>query len=259
MRDVYKCYVYVMPNSVATSEVKGDLPISTAAKASRFHIRALRQDLWRATLDTINLVANRFPRISTITGDGSDGHESYTDVRLLVDNWLLDIQRRGARLCGMKQRNGTLYLSFGGKNRFRYSVQIDFDAQRLHVEFERPEWSFVKREVFLLTAVNLHLFAKRICPLPAGQAVIPVRLLLRLSALCRAYQRLVQNSDQALPADTSVKQLAQIQSELCRHLTALELQRTYKRLDFKLNSSDTTPKHTEGPSQTGANVQAADS
>ena len=228
----------MMPNSVAKSDVKGDLLLPPTTKSSWFHIGALRHGLWRAALETIHLVVNRRRALSDIASTGYDGHESQTNIQLFVDGWLVDIQRRGAKLYEMKQRNDTLYFSCDGKGRFRYSVQIDFDAQLLHVEFDRPEWRFVKREVFLLNAVNLHLLAKRICPLPAGQAVIPVRLLVQLSIICWAYQSLLEKSNQAHPVDSSIKHVAQIQSELGRRLTALELQSAYQPLDFRPNLPD---------------------
>jgi hypothetical protein len=222
-----------MPNSVAKSGVKGDLLPPHVAKPSWFRIEALRHDLWRVGLGTVNLVVNRFRGPSNIACTGYRGHEPQTNIQLFVDSWLVDIQRRGAKLCEMRQRNDTLYLYCDGKDRFRYSVQIDFEAQQLRVEFDRPDWRFVKREVFVLNAVNLHFLAKRICPLPEGQAVIPVGLLVRLSIICRAYQGLVQKSDQALPVDTSIKQMAQIQSELRRRLTALELESASQSLNFR--------------------------
>jgi hypothetical protein len=227
-----------MLNSVAESDVKGDLPLPGTAKSSWFLFGALRHDLWRVALETINLVVNRFRGPSTIGTTGYDAHKSQANIQLFVDNWLVDIQRRGAKLYEMRQRKGTLYISCNGKGRFRYAVQIDFDAQRLHVEFDRPEWRFAKREVFLLNAVNLHLLAKRMCPLAEGQAMIPVRLLVQLSIICWAYQSLAQKSNQALPVDSSINQVAQIQSELRRRLTALELQSAYQPLDFRRNLPD---------------------
>jgi hypothetical protein len=242
-----------MLNSVAESDVKGDLTVRGAAKSPWFPIGALRHDLRRVALETINLVINRFRGLSNIAATGYDAHKSQTNIQLFVDNWLVDIQRRGAKLYEMKQRNGTLYLSCNGKGRFRYAVQIDFDAQRLHVEFDRPEWRFVKREVFLLNAVNLHLLAKRICPLAEGQAMIPVRLLVQLSIICRAYQSLVQKSNKALPVDNSINQVAQIQSELRRRLTALELQSAYRPLDFRPNLPNRKCVSTEARDQSAAN------
>lgn len=227
-----------MSNSVAKSDVKGDLLLPATTKSSWFRIGALGHDPWRAALEIINLVVNRLQGHSNIAVIGYDRQESLTNIQLFVDSWLVDIQRRGAKLYEMQQGNDTLYLCCDGKGRFRYSIQIDFNEQQLHVEFDRPEWRFVKREAFLLNTVNLHLLAKRICPLPEGQAVIPVRVLVRLSVICCAYQSLVQKSHQMLPVDTPLNQVAQIQSELRRRLTLQEMQSAYQPLDFRPNLPD---------------------
>jgi hypothetical protein len=151
---------------------------------------------------------------------------SATALRTVIDNWLTDVQRRGAELYAMNQGNGILYFSFQGKGRLRYSVQIDLDAQELTIEINRPEWKWVKREAFLLNPGSLRLLAKRMCPLPEGQAVISVYLLVRLSILCHAYQRLLQDYDREHHIHTSTNTVRQIESELCQHLTPEEQQRT---------------------------------
>jgi hypothetical protein len=144
----------------------------------------------------------------------------------LVDNWLTDVQRRGAELYAANRGDEVLYLSFQGKDRLRYSVEIDFDSQELRVEVNRPDWKWSKREAFLLNPGSLRLLAKRMCQLPEGQAVIPVYLLVRLSILCHAYQRLLQDYDQEHHIHTSTNTVQQIESELCQHLTPEEQQRT---------------------------------
>ena len=151
---------------------------------------------------------------------------SATALRTVIDNWLTDVQRRGAELYAMNQGNGILYFSFQGKDRLRYSVQVDLDAQELTIEINRPEWKWVKREAFLLNPGSLRLLAKRMCPLPEGQAVIPVYLLVRLSILCHAYQRLLQDYDREHHIHTSTNTVRQIESELCQHLTPEEQQKT---------------------------------
>ena len=151
---------------------------------------------------------------------------SATALRTVIDNWLTDVQRRGAELYAMSQGNGILYFSFQGKDRLRYSVRVDLDAQELTIEINRPEWKWVKREAFLLNAGSLRLLAKRMCPLPEGQAVIPVYLLVRLSILCHAYQRLLQDYDREHHIHTATNTVRQIESELCQHLTPEEQQRT---------------------------------
>jgi hypothetical protein len=151
---------------------------------------------------------------------------SEASLQTVVDNWLTDIRRRGAEPYAINQANGILYLSLQGKGRLRYSVQIDFDAQELRTEINRPDWKWVKREAFLLNTGSLRLLAKRICPLPEGQAIIPVYLLVRLSILCHAYQRLLEDYDREHHISTSTDTVRQIESELSQHLTPEEQQRT---------------------------------
>jgi hypothetical protein len=151
---------------------------------------------------------------------------SETPLRTFVDNWLTDVRRRGAELYAMNQGNGILYLSLQGKERLQYGVQINFDAQELRIEINRSDWKSVKREAFLLNAGSLRLLAKRMCPLPEGQAVIPVYLLVRLSILCHAYRRLIEDYDREHHIRTSTNTVLQVESELCQHLTPEEQQRT---------------------------------
>jgi hypothetical protein len=147
-------------------------------------------------------------------------------LKTLVDNWLIDVQRRGAELYAVNQGNQNLYLSFQGKDQVRYSVRIDFDVYEVTVQINRSGWNSVKREAFLLNAESLRLLAKRMCPVPEGQAVVPVYLLVRLSILCHAYQRLLQDYDREHHIRTSTNTVQQIESELNRHLTPEEQQRT---------------------------------
>jgi hypothetical protein len=151
---------------------------------------------------------------------------SETPLQTVVDNWLTDIRRRGAELYSMNQGNGILYLSLQGKDRLQYNVQIDFDAQELSIEINRSDWKWVKHEVILLNTESLRLLAKRMCPLPEGQAVIPVYLLVRLSILCHAFQRLLEDYDREHHIRASTNTVLQIESELCQHLTPEEQQRT---------------------------------
>jgi hypothetical protein len=147
-------------------------------------------------------------------------------LRTAIDNWLTDVQRRGAELYAMNEGSGILYFSFQGRDHLRYSVQIDPDAQELTIEVNRPDWKWVKRETLLLNPESLRLLAKRMCPLPEGQAVIPVYLLVRLSIVCHAYQRLLQDYDCEHHVHSSTNTVRQIESELCQHLTPEERQRT---------------------------------
>jgi hypothetical protein len=151
---------------------------------------------------------------------------SKTPLRAVVDNWLTDIRRRGAGVYAINQTNGILYLSLQGKDGLRYSIQIDLDAQELRIEINRPDWKWVKREAFLLNVGSLRLLAKRICPLPQGQAVIPVYLLVRLSIVCHAYLRLLEDYDREHRINSSTDTVREIESELSQHLTPEEQQRT---------------------------------
>jgi hypothetical protein len=152
---------------------------------------------------------------------------SETPLQAVVDNWLNDIRRRGAELYAINQANGILYLSLQRKDRLRYNLQIDLDAQKLSVEINRPDWKWVKREAFLLNPGSLRFVAKRICPLREGQAVIPIYLLVRLSILCHAYQRLLEDYDREHHIRTSTETVRQIEFELSQHLSPEEQQRTH--------------------------------
>jgi hypothetical protein len=147
-------------------------------------------------------------------------------LEALVDNWLTDVQRRGAELYAENRGNGVLYLSFQGKDKLRFGVKIDFDVQEMAVQINSPEWTSVQRETVLLSAESLSSLAKRMCPLPEGQAIISVRLLARLAILCHAYQRLVEDFDREHHIHTSTNTVQQIESELRQSLTPEEQQRT---------------------------------
>ncbi len=147
-------------------------------------------------------------------------------LKTLVDNWSTDVQRRGAELYAENRSDEVLYLSFQGKDQSRFSVKIDFDIQEISVQINNPAWDSVKREEFLLNAESLRLLAKRMCPLPEGQAVISLYLLARLAILCQAYQRLIEDYDREHHIRTSTNTVQQIESELRQFLTPEEQQRT---------------------------------
>lgn len=144
----------------------------------------------------------------------------------LVHNWVIDVQRRGAKLCSLTRSKGTVNLSFRGKDRLRYSVQVDFNGRLLRIELNRPEWKWVRRETLLLNAGSLRYLARRICPLSERQAVIPVGLLVRLSILCHDHRRLLDDNDREHHIHDSSDTLRQIESELCQYLTPDEQQRS---------------------------------
>ncbi len=147
-------------------------------------------------------------------------------LKTLVDNWLTDVQRRGADLYAENRGNGVLYLSFQGKDQHQFNVKIDFDVQEMTVQINSPGWNSVKYEAFLLNAESLRLLAKRMCPVQEGQAVISVYLLARLAILCHAYQRLLDDYDREHRIHTSTNTVLEIESELRQSLTPEEQQRT---------------------------------
>jgi hypothetical protein len=148
----------------------------------------------------------------------------------LVGNWLADIQRRGAKVYSVARTNGVLHLSLQGKARFQYSVQIDLDSQQIIIELDRPEWKWAKRERYLLSAGNLRLLAKRICPLPEGHAMVTVDLLSRLLLLCGAYRRLLPEPDREHHSQFTPKTISELESELRKYLVLDERQKTGNRL-----------------------------
>jgi len=147
-------------------------------------------------------------------------------LKTLVDNWLTDVQRRGAELYAENRGDEDLYLSFQGKDQLRYGVKIDFDGQEITVQINHPDQTSVKREDFLLNAESLRSLAKRMCPLAEGKATISVYLLARLAILCHAYQRLLEEYDREHNIRTTTNTVQQIEAELRQCLTPEEQQRT---------------------------------
>jgi hypothetical protein len=143
---------------------------------------------------------------------------SAAERQMLVDSWLADIQRRGAKIHSVSRINGVLSLSLQGKARFRYSVWIDIDDQHIIIELDRPEWKWAKRERYPLRAGNLRLLAKRICPLPEGQAMVSLDLLVRLSQLCGAYRQLLPETDRNEHSQFPPTTISKLESELRNYL-----------------------------------------
>jgi hypothetical protein len=142
----------------------------------------------------------------------------------LVQNWVTDVQRRGAKLDSLKRNKGVFSLSLQGKDRFHYSVQIDLPNRLLRLELNRPEWKWVRRETLLLNVGSLRYLAKRMCPLGERHAVVPVRLLARLAILCRAYRRLLQDYDQEHHRHSCRETVRQMEVDLRQYLTLEEQQ-----------------------------------
>jgi hypothetical protein len=147
-------------------------------------------------------------------------------LQMLVDNWIIDVQRRGAELYATNRANEVLYLSFQGEGQLRYSIEIDFDVPEVVVEINCPDWESFKSERFLLNGQSLRLLAKEMCPLPEREAIVPVYLLARLSILCQAYQRLLQENEREYHFQASTNTVLQIISELRNYLTPEEQRRT---------------------------------
>ena len=147
-------------------------------------------------------------------------------LKTLVENWLMDVQRRGTELYAENQAEEVLYFSFQGKDQLRFSLRIDFDLQELSVHINSPELPVTTREVLLLNQENLRVLAKRMCPVPEGKAMISIYLLARLAILCHAYQRLLAEYDREHQIHTSTNTVQEIEAELRQCLTPEEQQRT---------------------------------
>jgi hypothetical protein len=147
-------------------------------------------------------------------------------LKTLVENWLMDVQRRGAELYAENEAEDVLYFSFEGKDQLRFSLRMDFDLQELTVQINSPELPGTTREVLLLNQENLRVLAKRMCSVPEGKAMIPVYLLARLAILCHAYQRLLAEYDREHHIHTSTNTVQEIEAELRQCLTPEEQQRT---------------------------------
>jgi hypothetical protein len=144
----------------------------------------------------------------------------------LIDNWLADVRRRGAKLYSVKRSRAVLHLSVQGKDRLRYSVKIDLNNQDIRIELNRSEWKWVKCERYLLDPGSLRLLAKRICPLPEGQAAVTADLLARLLLLCDAYRRLLHEQELEPHTQVSTESVWKMESELRQYLIPEEQRRT---------------------------------
>jgi hypothetical protein len=144
----------------------------------------------------------------------------------LIDNWLADVRRRGAKLYSVKRSRAVLYLSVQGKDRLRYSVKIDLHNQDIRIELNRSEWKWVKCERYLLDPGSLRLLAKRICPLPEGKAAVAADLLARLLLLCDAYRQLLHEQELEHYTRVSAESIWKMESELRQYLIPEEQRRT---------------------------------
>ena len=146
--------------------------------------------------------------------------------RLLVENWLTDVKRRGAELYATNEGDEVRYFSFEGRDRFRFSIEIDFAVQDITLQITDPKKGGVEIETLGLTSKNLEALARVMCSVKKGEAVVPVYLLAQLAVICHGYQRLIQELDQVHGIHTTTGSVADIEADLRRFLTPDEQKRT---------------------------------
>ena len=152
--------------------------------------------------------------------------ESEESTRLLVENWLTDVRRRGAELYAMNEGDEVQYFSFEGKEHFRFSIEIDYALQDITLHITDPKKGGVEIQEFALTPKNLEALARMMCSVKEGEAVVPVYLLAQLAVICHGYQRLIQELDQVHGINTSTGSVTDIEADLRRFLTPDEQKRT---------------------------------
>ena len=89
--------------------------------------------------------------------------ESEESTRLLVENWLTDVRRRGAELYAMNEGDEVQYFSFEGKDHFRFSIEIDYALQDITLHITDPKKGGVEIQEFALTPKNLEALARMMC------------------------------------------------------------------------------------------------
>jgi hypothetical protein len=147
-------------------------------------------------------------------------------LRLMVDNWLPDVKRRGAELYACNEGDQVHYFSFEGKDHFRFSVEIDYAIQEITVQIADPKTGGIEIEILALTAKNLNSLARLMCSVKEGEAIVPVYLLAQLAVICHGYERLVQELDQLQGIQTTTGSVAEIEANLRTFLTPEEQKRT---------------------------------
>jgi hypothetical protein len=152
--------------------------------------------------------------------------ESEESTRLLVENWLTDVRRRGAELYAMNEGDAVQYFSFEGKDHFRFSIEIDYAVEDITLHITDPKKGGIEIQEFALTPKNLEALARMMCSVKEGEAVVPVYLLAQLAVICHGYQRLVQELDQIHGINTSTGSVIDIEADLRRFLTPDEQKRT---------------------------------
>lgn len=147
-------------------------------------------------------------------------------LRLMVDNWLTDVARRGAELYAVNEGDQVEYFSFEGKDHFRFSIEIDYAIQEINVQITDPKTGGIEIEMLALTAKNLASLARLMCGVKEGEAVVPVYLLAQLAVICHGYERLIQELDQLRGIQTTTGSVAEIEADLRQYLTPEEQKRT---------------------------------
>jgi hypothetical protein len=147
-------------------------------------------------------------------------------LRLMVDNWLTDVRRRGAELYAVNEGDQVDYFSFEGKDQFRFSIEIDYAIQEINVQITDPKTGGIEIEMLALTAKNLASLARLLCSVKEGEAVVPVYLLAQLAVICHGYERLIQELDQLRGIQTTTGSVAEIEADLRQYLTPEEQKRT---------------------------------
>ena len=147
-------------------------------------------------------------------------------LRLMVDNWLTDVARRGAELYAVNEGDQVEYFSFEGKDHFRFSIEIDYAIQEINVQITDPKTGGIEIEMLALAAKNLASLARLMCSVKEGEAVVPVYLLAQLAVICHGYERLIQELDQLRGIQTTTGSVAEIEADLRQYLTPEEQKRT---------------------------------
>jgi hypothetical protein len=155
---------------------------------------------------------------------GMSDHED--SPRLLVENWITDVKRRGAELYATNEGDEVQYLSFEGRDQFRFSVEVDYAVRDITLQITDPKSGVVDVEQLALTAKNLESIARLMCSVKEGEAVVPVYLLAQLAVICHGYQRLIQELDKVHGIHTTTESVTEIEADLRRFLTPDEQKRT---------------------------------
>src|SRR3981081_3815299 len=152
--------------------------------------------------------------------------EPETNLRALVTNWITDVQRRGAELYALNEGDETQYLSFEGRERVTYSLEIDYTVREITVQIMDPKASRPENESLALDAENMGALARRMSPVKDWMATIPNYLLAQMTIVCHAYKRLIADYDRTLGITTTTDSITEIEDELKKYLTPEEQRRT---------------------------------